>query len=167
MHIARLSLQSYAWPRFILGQYDYCGKTVVASGDIAAGSPFATTELKVYLLRLARALQVASRPMATLSIFVDDFSISTAQATEEEAAKVITSTYRLAVQGLKELELVVAPDKTELITSSDSLRALIRVVIPTVNLDNSCRKLGVDVNYRKGTVTKRSQPMHRKRFKPR
>ena len=58
--------------------------------------------------------------MSALSIFVDDFSISTAQDTEEKAAEVITSTYRLAVQGIKESELVVAPDKTELIASSDN-----------------------------------------------
>ncbi len=79
MHMARISMQSYAWPRFILGPYDYCGATVVGPRGIAAGSAFATTELKVYLFKLAKAIQLASGPTTCISIFVDDFSISTCQ----------------------------------------------------------------------------------------
>jgi hypothetical protein len=60
----------------LLGRYDLCGKKVKASRGIAAGSPFATTELKVYLLTLAKAIKATHGPRLTLSIYVDDFSLA-------------------------------------------------------------------------------------------
>jgi ribonuclease HI len=163
LHAVRLSMQTYAWPRYILGAYDYVGKTVTAARGIAAGSPFATTELKVYLLKLARSIQIASGPKVSLSIFVDDFSISTAQTTDEQTAKVITDAYQLTIKGLRDLDLIVAPDKTELVASSQEVRELIRIVIPTCNRDNHCRKLGVDVNYSAGRISKTSKGIRRRR----
>ena len=57
MHVARMSIASYGWTRFLLGRFDLCGRKVWAARGIAAGSPFATTELKVYCLTLAKAIK--------------------------------------------------------------------------------------------------------------
>ncbi len=68
------------------------------------------------------------------------------------------------VKALSEVQLVVAPDKTELISTSRSLTDLVRLTIPTSNTGGFCRKLGVDVNYNPG-VPIRNKAKHTIRHK--
>ena len=110
MHVARMSIASYGWPRFLLGRYDLCGKKVRALRGIAAGSPFATTELKVYLLTLAKAIKATHGPGLTLSIYVDDFSLAVRGKDTTEVCHTAVNAYRQTVQELGKLELDIAGD---------------------------------------------------------
>jgi hypothetical protein len=154
MHVARLSITSYGWTRFLLGRYDLCGREVNASRGIAAGSPFATTELKVYLLTLAQAIKATHGPGLTLSIYVDDFSLAVRGKSSAEVVELAVEAYRHTVKGLGQLELDIAGDKTEVIASSHDTREAIVATIPAANHINRCRKLGVDTCFTPGTTRK-------------
>ena len=105
MHVARMSIASYGWTRFLLGRFDLCGRKVRASRGIAAGSPFATTELKVYLWTLAKAIKATHGPGLTLSIYVDDFSLAVRGKNSTEVCNMAVDGYRHTVKGLGQLEL--------------------------------------------------------------
>ena len=125
-----------------------------ASRGIAAGSPFATTELKVYLLTLAKAIKATHGPGLTLSIYVDDFSLAVRGKDTTEVCLTAVNAYRQTVQELGKLELDIAGDKTEVIATSEATRAAIVTTIPAANSVNRCRKLGVDTCFEPGTKSR-------------
>ena len=164
MDVARLSLNSYAAERRIVGEHNLAGNTRKASRGIAAGSPFATTELNMYLTVALQAIKQSKvhpirihgkqqvkqqHTTMTARVFVDDFATSSKGHTEIYVADQLVNTFNALQSELKNIGLPLAEDKTELIATSS---IIMKAVVDQVSLSHTrstCRKLGVDVTYRR------------------
>ena len=72
MSVARLSLGLYGEERRIIGAFGAASKPMRAARGIAAGSAYATSELKAVLYGMAMMLQADNQVKRALTIFVDD-----------------------------------------------------------------------------------------------
>ena len=156
MEIARLSLGAYGWDRRIIGSYQLAGSTSKASRGIAAGSPFATAELKVYLLSVVKDVQLSCTipNQIPMSIFVDDFAITISGDKIEKVAEDIIEVYKCVSHSLGQIGLPIAHDKTELIATSDRIVELVNSVVKLSHKHMVCKKLGIDVSYQVVWVSK-------------
>ena len=66
LFIARLSIAAYAGDRVIASTFDMVGRKVKAAAGIAAGSPFATSELKALLAGVARGVAQSLTHLASI-----------------------------------------------------------------------------------------------------
>ncbi len=149
MYIARISLGAYGWDRRIIGSYQLAGSTSKASRGIAAGSPFATAELKVYLLSVVKDVQLSCTipNRIPMSIFVDDFAITISGDNVEKVAEDIIEVYKCVSHSLGLTGLPIAHEKTELIATSDKIVELVNNEVKLSHKHMVCRKLGIDVSY--------------------
>jgi hypothetical protein len=147
------------------GSHNIAGTVFMASRGIAGGSPFATTELKVYLVVVLQAIkqssclpsqpgqpsQAAVTHTHTLSarVFVDDVAISCTRGSELEVANLVLSTFGTLKGALTKVGLPIAEDKTELIATSELITKAFASYVKLPHNLPTCRKLGVDVTYAK------------------
>jgi hypothetical protein len=109
------------WSRRLLGQLDVAGTAVSATRGIAAGSAFATSELKLYLLPVLATAQ--QRPWADKlvhNVFVDDILMMSSHSSFEQCLDVAVAEYRALVADLHAVQLSVVSDKTDTIATSET-----------------------------------------------
>ena len=160
LYIARLSIEAYAGERVISSMYDIVGKAVKAAAGIAAGSPFATSELKAVLAGVARGIQQTHTLPRYINIFVDDFALAVHGKDRDSVVNEVVLAYQELVGELSLLKLPIAPDKTECVASDDMICDLIKLTIPCQKGANQARQLGADLNFQAGKV----KPSRKRKF---
>ena len=149
-YIARLSIEAYAGERVISSMFDIVGKKVKAAAGIAAGSPFATSELKAVLAGVARGIQQTHTLPRFINIFVDDFAVAVHGSDRDKVVNEVVVAYQQLVAQLGTLKLPVAPDKTECVASDDEITRMLQLTIPCQQGANQARQLGADHNFQAG-----------------
>ena len=116
----RVTIQSYRWERRLTLD-GILGKAIWPAGGIVAGHSHATTELKLYMLKVVRQ-HVIAYPKPALNIFVDDLAVDGAAPNEEVLLRqVLPATRQLINSFGEELHLPVAASKVAVVGSTWSV----------------------------------------------
>ena len=160
MAVLRVALAAYSWPRRLVSDFGVSSPELRAARGVAAGSPFATFELKLLLLGAVLPL-LAARPGIALSVHVDDFTIPVRGSSPPDVVATAVPAVLEVVAALRSVGLSVSPDKTEIVASAPRLAGDVRAALlagaaargvpPPLAagagpLPPTARKLGVDLD---------------------
>jgi len=154
--LLRLSFNAYGWGRRLEMLAGMVGPSIRVPKGICAGSAHATYELKMYLLDY---LVEASSSFAWLkiSIHVDDFSLFVQGKNNDECLVRLEEAANHMDVALGSLQMNQAPDKEEVLATSDELatRAARMLKVSGGRVPNRAIKLGADHSIRKGGPTRK------------
>ncbi|MCP3879746.1 MAG: hypothetical protein GY701_15350, partial [Sulfitobacter sp.] len=145
--LLRLSLAAYRIPRRIsIG--GVLSVSLVATRGITAGSSFATTELRLILIRcLDRVRARYPPPLFRMCVYVDDMFLS-ARGTCDGVLRDLPRATRLLAAGVRSMGLDVSDTKSEGIASSPALCERLSVALASLGMafSSSAKSLGVDIS---------------------
>ncbi len=121
--VLQLSVASYLLPRSIRIDGVY-SRLIVAKRGITAGSVFATTELRVLLIRALDRV-VRAVPQAPLTTYVDDLSVE-ASGTARRVAEALDMAFSVIASLLARLGLVLSPTKNVYTVSTRAAKEQIK-----------------------------------------
>ncbi len=163
--ILRLSISSYLMPRTI--RIDgVCSRIVRAMRGIIAGSVYATTELRVLIVRaLDRTCKAV--PRAPLTAYVDDVSVE-ASGTERTVTEDLTTATEMIITLFRPLGLLPSTTKNEYTVSSTTLQQELdaRMASLRISFRKRVKSLGIGLGAgkrRNVTVARRRLQAFKKR----
>ncbi len=142
LFLLRLSIASYLMPRSIRVDGVY-SRIVIASRGITAGSIFATTELRVLIIRAVDKV-VVTVPRAKLTLYVDDLSAESAGTLKTVTEDLERATEAIA-EGFLPLGLRLSPHKNVCTASTPSVGKAIadRLTSRKVKFRRQVKSLGI------------------------
>ncbi len=145
MHIIRVVIAMYSSPRVVKIGAE-CSLPVSLGTTIVAGCTFATTLLKLVLLK-ALDLTSAAHNLVRLKVYVDDASVQ-ARGLGDRAAKLVAAATRDLIEELQkpEVGLVVSTSKTHGVATNPTLgrQLAARLAASGLTTKSHTKNLGVD-----------------------
>jgi len=151
LSLLRVSLNSYTWPRRLLGEHNTTAPPISPKKGIVAGSSAATFEIA---LLLQHALgEIAEKHGVVISIHVDDLAV---EVTADSAQAVVDKTIAVAAEiqaVLRDLGLPLASDKSLVLCSSEQAKTLFSRTVGDQlgKVVDMARRLGADHRINFGT----------------
>ncbi len=143
----RLSLRSYAWRRYLRIE-GMVGKEIYARRGIVAGHSFATTELKVYMIKEVKAnAEVFARRSLNIHVHVYDIAIEKEGEDGDEVEKdIVEAAEDLGRRLERELHLPLAVEKGAIVASNEKVAdgIAVKLGIKGGSVKDATRNLGVD-----------------------
>ena len=165
MALLRLSIAGYASPRRLL----YAGilsRQVCPTRGIVAGSSFATTELRLYLLSAVHKHR-RSHPNVQLDIFVDDLAFHAVRITTNAMAEdLVNSVIDFAFEVENNLLMNLARDKAAVVANDRRTASVVRTTLADLGGGKllTIRSLGIDFA-RAQRLASRIRPVSQLRLK--
>jgi hypothetical protein len=118
MHILKMSLLNYEWARTIVYEGYAASTSLNSTRGVAAGGAFAAQELMLYLYEVALTHRQIC-PEVSLCIHVDDISLATEGANDEDVIDKLLQAAENMSSALKLLGLPLAADKAYTMANSE------------------------------------------------